>query len=73
MKTLLSLIFVALLASLGYYMYDSQTNPREQPLEMEGTNTPSVPALTTLNRSNQGLTKLPSEILSMTNLQQLDV
>lgn len=73
MQTLLTLMLIMLLAVAGYYVYDAQIKAPEEPSQ-EQVNGPSpVPALTTLNRSNQGLTKLPPEILAMTNLQHLDV
>src|SRR3989344_3845961 len=73
MKTLLTLILIVLLAAAGFYVYSAQTNAPEEPSHKQVNEPSPVPALTTLNRSNQGLTKLPSEILSMTNLQQLNI
>jgi len=73
MKTLLTLILIVLLAAAGFYVYNAQTNAPEEPSHKQVNEPSPVPAFTTLNRSNQGLTKLPSEILSMTNLQQLNI
>lgn len=75
--TIVISIIVGFIAAIGaLFYYDSkgasltQTSP-----ETETNTSPSsaIPALTEVDRSGQGLTKLPSDILTMTNLQQLDL
>lgn len=76
MTILISFIAACILALGGFLYYDSaKTTPSAQTSETETTtNTPSsMPALTSVNRSRQGLTKMPADILAMTNLQQLDL
>lgn len=71
MKTVLLIILALLLASLGSYFYDADTARVEAPQVTPAAD--QADALTTLNRSNQGLTKLPTGILAMTNLEKLDI
>ena len=78
MTILISLIIALLIAIGGFYYYSAEIaeSPTIQtPSEsgQSGTNPPSMPALTTVNRSNQGLTKMPQDILAMTNVQQLNL
>lgn len=71
MKTLLLIILAILLTSLGSYFYDADTARVEAPQVTPPAD--ETETLTTLNRSNQGLTKLPTGILTMTNLEKLDI
>lgn len=75
MKVILLLILGVLIATGGFYVCESNI---ETPEAQEDRSDAVVdasprPSLTSLNRSNQGLTKLPPEILQMTNLQHLDI
>jgi len=74
MKVILLLILGILITSGGFYLYESRVETPEPHEDLsDEAPSPSILALTSLNRSSQGLTKLPSGILSMTNLQQLDI
>lgn len=75
MKIVLLLILGILIASGGFYVYESKIETPEAREDRSDTATDAAPrpSLTSLNRSNQGLTKLPPEILQMINLQYLDV
>lgn len=78
MKTLLLFILALFIAAGGYSLHDERTSPAEEKKEKVSKSTgqpeliPSTPTQT-LNRSYQGLTKLPSTILSMTELRQLNL
>jgi len=75
MKVILLLILGVLIASSGFYLYESKIETPEAGEDRSDITTDNSPrpSLTSLNRSDQGLTKLPPEILQMTNLQYLDV
>src|SRR3989344_3658304 len=74
MKVILLLILGILITSGGFYLYESRVETPE-PHEDLSDKEPSPPflPLPSLNRSSQGPPNLPSGILSMTNLQQLDI
>jgi len=72
---LISFLVACVIVLGGFLYYDSTKieSPTDISTETE-TNAPSqMPALTSVDRSGQGLAKMPSDILRMENLQQLDL
>lgn len=68
---LLAGVLLVLLGALGFSFYEKRP---ESLMQLPQTNTPmGSQTFSTLNRSYQGLTKLPADILAMTNLRQLDI
>lgn len=73
MKIALFTLLAILLVSSGSFFFKTERSvPSPQVVESQKNDPSSVP-LTSLNRSGQGLTKLPSGILTMTHLEQLDI
>jgi leucine-rich repeat protein SHOC2 len=75
MTALISAILAALIAIGGFFAYQSQQESEISPQSIEtNENTPpEASSLITVNRSGQNLTKMPSDILGMTNVQYLDL
>lgn len=74
MTIIIAFLLAAVIALGGFFYYDSQKTPESPTNETSQTDTPSsMPSLTTVVRSGQNLTKMPSDILRMENLQQLDL
>lgn len=78
MTALIAAIIGFLVVIGAYFAYDNYSATPNQPAETEQTQTNTnqpggMPALTSVNRSGQNLTKMPDDILTMTNLQQLDL
>lgn len=71
----ISLLVALLIAIGGFFVYQSSSAPETNaPESAEQANTPSqIPALASVDRSGQNLTKMPSDILAMKNLQHLDL
>ena len=67
---------IGFLVSIGAYFYYNNyaANPSPADTQVEtATNSPSMPALTTVNRSGQNIAQMPQDILAMKNLQHLDL
>ena len=76
MKLLIGLVLLVAIA-IGAYVYNPQIAGRATIGSPSATDTPGGSTgplgLTSVNRSNRGLTKFPSDILSMTTIQSLDL
>ncbi|MEK7155481.1 MAG: hypothetical protein AAB734_01230, partial [Patescibacteria group bacterium] len=69
MTMIIAFLIAAAVALGGFFYYQNQG--ADVPAKNQGTetNTPSqMPALTSVDRSGQNLTKMPSDILRMENL-----
>ena len=75
MTALITAIIGLLIAIGAYFYYDNYiaNPPAGMPAPLEAEDSLMEPALMTVNRSGQNLTKMPKDILSMTRLQQLDL
>ncbi|MBI5456624.1 leucine-rich repeat domain-containing protein [Candidatus Kaiserbacteria bacterium] len=68
-------VIVAFLIALGaaYYYGSERPSQSQEKTNEESSQTPQMLALTAVNRSGQGLSEMPKEILSMTQVQELDL
>lgn len=77
MNILISIIVGFIVAIGAFFFYDAQKAEAPTVIpsgaETNASQPSSMPALTTVNRSGQNLLKMPSDILTMSNLQQLDL
>ncbi len=77
--TILISTTIAFLLAIGVYSYYNDYVAKSPPAQQSSqtevtTNAPGgVPALASLNRSGQNLSKMPDDILAMTNLQDLNL
>ena len=72
MTTLIAFLIATFLAATGFFFYAQQ--PSVSPVDSESEHeTQMIPALTSRDRSGQNLTTMPTDILAMNNLQQLDL
>jgi Leucine-rich repeat (LRR) protein len=70
----ISAILAFLVAVGGFFFYESKKAPEPPTAQTQGTGTPlHGPAFTSVNRSGQHLTEMPKDILSMTNLRELNL
>ena len=73
MKILLARLLLAGLG-IGVYTYNAQTSKDTNgPSAGDTASSPNTTGLISVDRSNRGLTKFPSDVLSETNTQALDL
>lgn len=80
MTLILTIVVGFLVATGAFWYYNATSAPSEEPATDSQEFTPTtadepiaMPALTSADRSGQNLTKMPTDLLAMTNLQQLDL
>lgn len=77
MMTVIAFIVAAILAVSGFVFYSNSVSEPRTDHQVAQNETPSdesqMPTLTSLDRSGQGLTEMPKDVLAMRRLQLLDL